>query len=252
MSRTVKAVSFDLWDTIVIDDSDEAKRKAQGLLPKSKARRELIWEALNEQSPTPFERVDLAYGVAEAAFNNVWKEHAITWTVAERLDVVLKGLGCDVADPVKAAVIEDLSRMEVDIPPDPLPHIGEALQALSANYKLCIVSDAIVTPGSGLRQLLDNHGLKDYFSAFAFSDEVGHSKPHRDMFDHVAAQMGIELGEIVHIGDRDHNDVKGPQALGMKAVLFTAARDVDKDHTSADAICTSHADLPAIIDGLAG
>jgi putative hydrolase of the HAD superfamily len=57
--------------------------------------------------------------------------------------------------------------------------------------------------------------------------------------------------EIVHIGDRDHNDVKGPQALGAKAVLFTASRDQDKDRTSADAVCASHAELPAAIDRLA-
>ena len=39
--------------------------------------------------------------------------------------------------------------------------------------------------------------------------------------------------------------------LGMKAVLFTAVRDVDRDRTSADAVCDRHADLPAIIDKLA-
>ena len=55
---------------------------------------------------------------------------------------------------------------------------------------------------------------------------------------------------MVHIGDRDHNDVKGPQALGMKAVLFTASRDSDKDKTSADAICASYRDLPATVDRL--
>ena len=31
MSRTIKAVTFDLWDTVVHDDSDEPKRKAKGL-----------------------------------------------------------------------------------------------------------------------------------------------------------------------------------------------------------------------------
>jgi putative hydrolase of the HAD superfamily len=57
---------------------------------------------------------------------------------------------------------------------------------------------------------------------------------------------------MVHIGDRDHNDVKGPQSLGMKAILFTAMRAVDKDRTTADAICERHAELAAIVDRLAG
>jgi len=85
-----------------------------------------------------------------------------------------------------------------------------------------------------------------------FSDEVGNSKPHRRMFEDAARQMGVTLAEIVHIGDRDHNDVKGPQGLGMKAILFTATRRADKDTTTADAICERHADLAAIVDRLAG
>ena len=95
------------------------------------------------------------------------------------------------------------------------------------------------------------HDMKQYFSGFSFSDEVGNSKPNRAMFDSAASQLGTEFSQMVHIGDRDHNDIKGPQALGMKGVLFTAKRNIDKDTTSADAICHSHADLPTIIDALA-
>ena len=138
------------------------------------------------------------------------------------------------------------------VAPDPIPGIGEALAALHGRYRLAIVSDAIVSPGRCLRRLLENHGLARHFDGFAFSDEVGHSKPHRSMFEAAARQMGVGLAEIVHVGDRDHNDVKGPQALGMKAILFTATRSHDRDRTTADAICERHADLPAIVDRLAG
>ena len=40
MSRMIKAVTFDLWDTIVHDDSDEPKRKAKGLRTKKAERRQ--------------------------------------------------------------------------------------------------------------------------------------------------------------------------------------------------------------------
>ena len=42
------------------------------------------------------------------------------------------------------------------------------------------------------------------------------------MFESAARQMGVAIEEMVHVGDRDHNDVKGPQKLGMKAILFVA------------------------------
>ena len=114
--------------------------------------------------------------------------------------------------------------MEVEIRPDLIPGIAEALQALHGRYKTCIVSDAIVSPGRCLKRLLESYDLARHFDGFVFSDIVGHSKPHRAMFEDAARQMGVALAEIVHIGDRDHNDVKGPQKLGMKAILFTATR----------------------------
>ena len=38
----VKAITFDLWDTVIRDDSDEAKRAARGLPSKREARREAL------------------------------------------------------------------------------------------------------------------------------------------------------------------------------------------------------------------
>ena len=253
MASKIKAVTFDLWDTIVYDDSDEPRRKAKGLRSKYNERRHLMWAALKETGPElPLETVKLAFDVADAGFNNVWKLHSINWTVGERVDVILNGLGRSLPADVRDKLIDDLGRMEADLPPDLIEGIGEALADLSTRYKLSIVSDAIVTPGKYLRDLLEKHDIKKYFQGFSFSDEVGHSKPHRSMFDEAAKQLGVKVEEMVHIGDRDHNDVKGPHALGMKAILFTASRDVDKAITKADAICERHADLPAAIDALAG
>ena len=148
-------------------------------------------------------------------------------------------------------VVKGHAEMEVDIPPDLIEGMDKTLAKLSRHYKLGIISDAIVTPGTGLRELLDLYDLRQYFTGFAFSDEVGYSKPHPAAFESAASQMGVAVGEMVHVGDRDHNDVKGPQAVGMKAVLFTATRDKDKDSTTADAICARAADLPGIVDRLA-
>ncbi len=252
MSKAIRAVTIDLWDTIIDDDSDEPKRKAKGLRTKAEERRHLVWAALDRQRTIASEDVRLAYDVAEAAFNTLWREHSITWTIGERLAVIFGGLGRTLPGDERERLIEALGRMEVDIPPDPVAGAKEALEALSGRYKLGVVSDAILTPGARLRDLLEAHGLKRYFAGFAFSDEVGRSKPHPAMFRAAARQLGVEVTEMVHVGDRDHNDVRGPQALGMKAVLFTAVRDADKDGTSADAVCDSHAGLPGAIDALAG
>jgi HAD superfamily hydrolase (TIGR01549 family) len=242
----IKAITFDLWDTIIADESDEPKRLALGLKRKPEARHDMVLEALGRHAPTSSEELALAYRVANAAFVKCWQGHSITWTVRERLEVLLNGLGRKLPDLELDELAHAMARMEIDVPPDPIEGAAEAIAELAGRYKLCIVSDTIVTDGAGLRRLLDLH-----FSGFAFSDEVGRSKPHAAMFAAARAELGCDFAEMVHIGDRDHNDIKGAQANGMRAVLFTARRDVDAATTSADAICTRHDDLVRIIDGLA-
>ena len=252
MNHKIKAVTFDLWDTIVHDDSDEPKRAKLGLRSKKAERRHLLWQALDRARAIDAALVTLAYDVADAAFNKTWHDQHVTWPIGDRLQVALKGLGRTLPAEAFAALVAAHEEMEVAIRPDLVPGAAEALAALHGRYRLAIVSDAIVSPARCLRQLLASYDVARHFDGFAFSDEVGHSKPHRSMFDSAARQLGVQLEEMVHIGDRDHNDVKGPQRLGMKAILFTATRAADRDRTSADAICGSYAELPAIVDRLAG
>lgn len=247
MSRPVKAVTFDLWDTMFCDDSDEPKRAAKGLRPKSEERPHCIYEALRSHHDLSFETVSLAYRTADAAFNKVWRTLHVTWTVSQRLELIFAGLGVDLPEDDLDRLVASLEEMEVVIPPDPVPGVGEALATLSERYPLAVVSDAIFSPGRSLRKLLESQDLLRHFSAFVFSDEAGVSKPDPRMFQNAAEQLGVDVADIVHVGDRDHNDVKGPQSLGARAVLFTATRDKDRSGTTAEAICDAYADLPGII-----
>lgn len=247
----VKAITFDLWDTVIHDDSDEEKRARQGLASKRETRRQLALAALRRHGPLDESALRTAYDTMEAAFNHVWHDQHITWTVTERISVLLAGLGRTLPEEERAALVTDLEEMEVTVTPNPVDGIGEAIAALAGEFRLGVVSDAIYSPGRCLRQWLEMHDLLQHFDGFAFSDEIGHSKPHRDMFASVASQLGVEIHDMLHIGDRDHNDIKGPHALGMKAVLFTATRDRDKGHTSADAVCARAAELPETIRRIA-
>ena len=248
----IRAITFDLWDTVIHDDSDEPKRVAAGLPTKREARRALVRNALASNSGVPAEVVDAAYDVADAAFNKVWHDQHVTWSVAERLSVLLGGLGRKLPDAVLADVTARIEEMELEIMPDPVPGIGDALETLAARYPLAVVSDAIHSPGRCLRTWLDRNRLLHHFGAFAFSDEVGRSKPHPDMFNRAAAGLGVEVGQMLHVGDREHNDIRGPHALGMKAILFTATRDRDRAGSTADAVCERAADLPAAVERIAG
>jgi FMN phosphatase YigB (HAD superfamily) len=153
MDGKILAVTFDLWDTIIVDESDEPKRVAKGLLSKYLTRRELVCKFLEKHEPIARELVDVSYAAADAAFHRVWYQHSFTWSVSGRLDIVLKGLGVDVT-------------------------------------------------------------------------------------------------KIVHVGDRDSKDIKGPQNLGAKGIYTTVVNDRGSSDTSADAICRDYAELPGLVDSL--
>jgi putative hydrolase of the HAD superfamily len=121
---------------------------------------------------------------------------------------------------------------------------------LAQNYKLGIISDAIHTPGPGLRQILQREGLLPYFSHWVFSDEAGAAKPAPTVFEQAAAGLGVSLAEMVHIGDRESNDIAGPLAMGMQAVLYTGAVDRGSHDTQASAICRDYTELPEILKTL--
>ena len=145
--RRIEAVTFDLWDTLIFDDSDEPKRAAQGLAPKPAARRELVHSILNRHAPVSAETVNLAYDTADAASNRVWHELHVTWTVRERLEIVLTGLGRELPEVEMAELVREHEEMELAIRPDFLPGLRDVLGPLRERYRLGVISDAIVSPG---------------------------------------------------------------------------------------------------------
>ena len=57
-TNTIKAITFDLWDTVLIDDSDEPKRAAQGLKSKPIERWNLVRKFLERHESISAEQVD--------------------------------------------------------------------------------------------------------------------------------------------------------------------------------------------------
>lgn len=243
----IKGITFDLWDTVFIDDSDEPKRKAAGRPTKALERRLLVNQFVNKYRQIPRETVNAAYDAQDAAFRKVWHELHITWTVKERLEIVLKGLDTTLPEYEMAELIRLHEDMELEFRPDFVPGVHEAIKILSENYKLGVISDAIFSPGRSLRKLLEDEGLLEYFSSFVFSDEVGCSKPADCTFVAAKKGLGLEYNEIIHIGDREHNDILGPEKMGMHSILCLAALDRGSDRNRADAFFYNYRDLPDII-----
>lgn len=246
----IKGITFDLWDTVFIDDSDEPKRKAHGKPPKPVERRQLVKQYIEKYSPVSVDLVNSVYDAIDAAFKKVWYEQHITWSVQERIELVLKGLN----RILPAAEMKELVRlheeMELEFRPDFVPGVHQAVKTLHKKYKLAVISDTIFSPGRTLRKILQAEDLLECFDVFIFSDEYGCSKPESSVFHAACDGLGIKPHELVHIGDREHNDILGPKKLGIRPILCTAAINRGSDNTQAVATFNRYKDLPVIIEKL--
>ena len=246
----IQAITFDFWDTLVADDSDEERRAALDLPTKPQARLQLLVDEITQHHPrlAP-EQIADAFKQANAAFNEAWKKQHHTPSVAQRLQVAYDALKIKTT-PGFADVVSKVEEMEVLIPPNFVAGVNETLEQLSKQYTLGIISDTIHTTGRGLRMIMERQGILKYFRVFVFSDEAGASKPAPLVFERASKELGVSFAEIVHVGDRESNDVEGPLALGMKAVLFTGVLDRGSANARANAVCRAFSELPTIIEKL--
>lgn len=254
----ISAITFDFWDTIAVDDSDEPKRAALGLPSKTEARIRLFAEKIVARYPhISTEQAAEAYRRATQQFSHDWHQNHLTPSVPARIYDAYTYLGLkpgpgEYARMVREVdeMVREIETMEIRIQPELAEGVHNTLALLASEYKLGIVSDTIHTQGRGLRYILMQQGLLQYFSYFVFSDEVGASKPSLQVFRQASLGLGLPPWQIVHIGDRESNDVDGPLTIGMRAVLFTGIVDRGSAKTRANAVCRNFRDLPAIVNRL--
>ncbi|RME59406.1 MAG: hypothetical protein D6790_10725, partial [Caldilineae bacterium] len=145
----IEAVTFDFWDTIAIDDSDEAKRRAMGLPSKAEARVQLFADWITAHYPhIDRKKAAEAYEYANQNFRHEWHAEHRTPGIVSRLYDAYDYLGLRPGPGKFAelkrevdALIREIEDMEVRIPPDFAPGVHQALEVLSQNYKLGIISD---------------------------------------------------------------------------------------------------------------
>ncbi|OJV22434.1 HAD family hydrolase [Dyadobacter sp. 50-39] len=101
----------------------------------------------------------------------------------------------------------------------------EYLKATKGNT-LSILSNTGFIPGKLLRSVLKHICIDMYFDFQIYSDEVGLSKPNKDIFklmvNKITENRQILLSEIVHIGDNVRADVIGANSLGIQSILINS------------------------------
>ncbi len=113
------------------------------------------------------------------------------------------------------------------------PGAVELLAALAGQgIRRGLISNTI-WPGQMHQRDMQRVGIWPLVEYGIFSGDFGAWKPQPAVFTHVLEQLGVPPHEAVFVGDNPHEDVRGAQAVGMRAVLVRGpefpAGDVQPD-----------------------
>ena len=108
------------------------------------------------------------------------------------------------------------------------PDIQTTLTKLQqAGVKLGIVSNTFVN-SNALDRHLEEEGIIDFFPMRIYSYQFSKRKPHKSIFLAAANKIDTPPENIMYVGDRIDNDVKGSQKANMIPVLKTAYTNKNK------------------------
>lgn len=237
----LRAVLFDLWDTLIHDPAGVAEARVR-------LRAHRVHRALGGRHP----RARLADALAALSDRiALLQREGRDLRQRERAQTVLAFLGQEAeAGPAQLERLSHaISSPVLDRPPCLVDGAAETLRALRGRG-LCtaLISNTGPSAGGPLRTALQRLGLGPLLDVLVLSDEEGLAKPHPEIFSRVLAALGVEPGEAIFVGDSPYHDVAGAQGVGMRAVLVGAR---SADGVRPDAVAPSVAGVLPLVDVLA-
>jgi len=212
-------VTFDLWQTLIFDDPELDRTRAQ-------MRCEGLREVLSGRGLSlSLDALLEAHEQSAPQLQAIWRrnEHVSTIDQIRLIVHIASSNGIDL--PRDSSVIKMLERAYIE----PLfvcpPALNEdALVTLEGMHDrvrgVGLISNTGRTPGVSLRELLQKLGILKFFDATVFSDQAGCRKPDKRIFDLAARELGAQLDNTIHVGDNPEADVWGAKQAGMRALLF--------------------------------
>lgn len=210
------AVTFDLWQTLLLDNRELGRARTQ-------VRLEGAQNALKKFGEDhDLERIREAYRSCYRHCHAV-RDQNLDVTFREQVEIFIENINPGLVDRLPEELVQEILTAYSDsffIHP-PLPHIDAynvLAQAKAAGLRIGLISNTGMTPGVAFRKFLDQHNLLDFFETLTFSDEVKLAKPGEEIFLRTLRELGAEPTETVHVGDHVKNDVVGANQVGMRTV----------------------------------
>jgi HAD superfamily hydrolase (TIGR01549 family) len=119
------------------------------------------------------------------------------------------------------------------------------LKDLQAQYRLGIVSNFAIP--ECVTKLLAKHELSDFFDVVIVSAAVNKRKPSPEIFKIALEKLKLQPAQAVFVGDTVDADVKGGKEAGMKTVYLERRPQKELETISPDQIIKSLRELQAAL-----
>lgn len=186
--------------------------------------------------------VDLA--TAERAFRAevaYYLEHQLEASDTARLEELRRRCADVLADAAGVARAGALDALMDSLRFEAFDDAAPALRELrSRGLRLVVVSNW----DCGLSDVLERIGLLGLVDAVITSAAIGAPKPDRRIFQAALAGAGVDAASAMHVGDSVDADVRGAEALGIRATLIDRLGEADH---SARCTIRSLGELPALL-----
>ena len=214
----LRALTFDYWDTLY----------EGGALPERVAlRRTAVGALLGAYGRAlPEDQLRRLYEESGREAERWWSEEQRGYTTRDRLRWILERAavtpreGCEhvatAADAVDNALLM--------LPPAMLAGAWQMLRTLRRHFVLAVISDTGFASGRAQDRLLQKDAAREFFASTIYSMDVGHAKPHPEIFATAVRTLGVAPAEILHVGDNERTDVRGALAAGFRAIRLDVVR----------------------------
>ena len=206
----IKAVLFDMFDTLMLIEKDHAfyspsLKRAQSFLVKNgvNVQFKVFKDAYIKARDALYAEADAK--LEEPHFNR-------------RISNALESLGYfDVKSEVVAGATNAFCEGFIDyVRID--EHAKSVLKKLHGKYKLGIVSNFAIP--ECVDKLLEKHGLDKLFDTIVVSGAVNKRKPSSEIFQKTLEKIGVSAENAVFVGDTADADIIGAKAAGMKTIFI--------------------------------
>ena len=148
--------------------------------------------------------------------------------------------------PTNVPEIVELAKQKgqsVQLERTPMPRVPKTLRQLHETGVVLVALSDTESGETGVRKILEQLGIQQYFTAVAASFDIGHAKPEPEAFDYAIKATGVpkaQCGFVAH----DIDELEGAQQHDLFAIGYNYHPDAP-----ADVFIENFSELLGLVDG---